>query len=355
MPQPLSVDSFKGVVRRPQADKIENGAHVLFENVNLQEASIRGNRGRLKQNLKAITDLGKNGLFYYENSTGQRELVHCDASSINTLYINPICAGFFSTTTGAQLAAGRALFIDQSQNVFVLELSTSNIKKYDKNGALLSTITIPSSYIGDSIAVDEQGFIYVTVTLGAGYKLFKLTSAGTMVLEIAVLAQRQYMTYKQGRLYIPSGVDLEVYDTSTLVLDSTISGTAGETLKDLAVSPDGNVYAVWDDGTNRGIKKITASTMTKIVSTTTNIVGSLAIDEFERIWLGYAPSAGSRSVRVYQSNGDLLEEFFERAADNTNFFKTGTIHIGTFTNELIIHDYTAANFQGLKFFVFVEG
>lgn len=356
MPEPLSVDSHSGVARRPQADKIKNGANVYFEGVNLQEGSIRGNRGRLKQNLKAITDLGKNGLFYYENSTGQRELVYCDSSSINNLYINPICTGFFSYSTAVELATGRAMFVDASGNTFILPTGTSTIKKYDKDGTLSATLTIPSSYIGNSIAVDDAGFIYVTATLGLGYRLYKLTSTGTQVTVVSLLSQRLHMTIKQGYLYIPYGVDLEYYNTSDLTIAGTITGTATENLKDLDFGTDGFVYAIWTDNTNYGVKKIdTAGTMTKITaSTTTNINGSLKLDEFNRIWIATPASVGSKSILVYKTDGTLLDNLFVAAADNTDFFSTGTVHLCSYDNEIILHDYTAANFMGVKHFLFTK-
>ena len=355
MPNPLSVDSHSGVARRPQADKIKNGANVYFEGVNLQEGSIRGNRGRLKQNLKAITDLGKNGLFYYENSTGQRELIYCDSSSINNLFINPICTGFFSYSTAVELATGRAVFTDSSGNTYILPTNTSTIKKYDKDGTLSATLTIPDSYIGNSIAVDDAGYIYVTATLGLGYKLFKLTSAGTSAASVAILSQRLYMTIKQGYLYIPYGVDLEYYSTTDLSLVGTISGTATENLKDLDFGSDGYVYAIWTDNTNYGVKKIDTSGMTKITTTTTtNINGSLKLDEYNRIWIATPASVGTKSMLVYKTDGTLLDNLFGAAADNTDFFNTGTVHLTSYDNEIILHDYQAAFFMGIKHFVFTK-
>lgn len=355
MPEPLSIDSHAGVARRPQADKIKNGANVYFEGVNLQEGSIRGNRGRLKQNLKAITDLGKNGLFYYENSSGQRELIYCDSSSINNLYINPICTGFFSYSTGLQLSTGRAIFTDSSGYTYLLSTGTSTIKKYDKDGTLSATITIPDSYLGDSIAVDDAGFIYVTATLGLGYRLYKLTSTGSSVAYVALLSQRLYMTIKQGYLYIPYGVDLEYYQTSDLTIVGTISGTATENLKDLDFASDGFIYAIWTDSTNYGVKKIDTSGMTKITTTTTtNINGSLKVDEFNRIWIATPASAGSKSMLVYKTDGTLLDNLFLAAADNTDLFSTGTVHLSSYSNEILFHDYTAT-FQGVKHFLFAKG
>ena len=253
------------------------------------------------------------------------------------------------------MATGRAIFTDDSGNTFIIPTGTSTIKKYDKDGTLSATLTIPDSFIGDAIAVDDAGYIYVTATLGLGYRLYKLTSAGTSVAYVALLNQRLYMAIKQGHLYIPYDDDLETYSTTDLSLVSTISGTATENLKDLDFGTDGFVYAIWTDGVNYGVKKIdTSGTMTKITTTTTtNINGSLKIDQFNRIWIATPASTGNKSILVYKSDGALLDNLFVAAVDNTDFFSTGTVHLSAYDNEIILHDYTAT-FQGVKHFLFTK-
>lgn len=348
MADPISVDKFLGLKRTPGADKIENGGHPIFKGLNTSDVSIKGNRGRLKQNLTSISNMGKNGLFYYENSDGLRQLIYATTDSLVSIDINPIITGFFSYSTAIQLPTGRGFDVNELGNVYLLESATSNIVRYDKHGASLSNILIPDSYLGDAIRVDDSGIIYVTGNKAGVYKLFKLDNNGNELTSVTLSSQTSYLAINQGQIYLNSGVDIIIKSTSDLSTITTVTGTVLQTIKDMDSASNGKVYALWNDGTNRGIKEVTNSGMTTIVNGTDNIDGSIACDEFNRLWVVHSLT---RSLFVYDISGNKIETLFEANASNFDFFKTSTAHITAITNEIIIHDYNSSNFKGIKNFL----
>ena len=345
MADPISVDKFLGLKRTPGADKIENGGHVVFRGLNTSDVSIKGNRGRLKQNLTSITNVGRNGLFYYENSDGLRQLIYATNDSLVSIDINPIITGFFSYSTASQLPNGRGFDVNELGNVYIIQTATSNIIRYDNDGNSLPAFTIPDSYLGDAIRVDDSGVVYVSANKAGVFKLFKLDNTGNEITNVTLSAQTSYLAINQGQIYLNSGVDVVIRSTDDLSVVTTVSGVALQTIGDLDAAPNGRVYALWNDGTNRGIKEVVNTGMTTILTGTDNIAGSIACDEFNRLWVLHSLT---RSLFIYDTAGNKIETLFENSGTNYDFFKTSTGHITAVENEIVIHDYNSGNFKGIK-------
>jgi hypothetical protein len=68
--QTVVIDELKGLQRKPQADRIQDGAHSIFQNVYINYGNIENVKGRDRLNTTAHSDTTVNGFTFYTNTSG---------------------------------------------------------------------------------------------------------------------------------------------------------------------------------------------------------------------------------------------------------------------------------------------
>lgn len=139
----VRIDDLKGLQRNPKSDRIENGAHDIFDNVYLNYGNIQVVKGRDRLNSTAHSDVVVNGLFYYENQAGTiKKLVVAESDELVTYNIDG--------TNRVQIASGLTNEKWDAQQIgdnLYLTSATNGIYKWPGSGSasVLTGVSAPSS------------------------------------------------------------------------------------------------------------------------------------------------------------------------------------------------------------------
>ena len=333
--QPAIIDEFKGLDRFNPPDKVIIGGHTLFDNAFLQGSDKSVNlqvvKGRTKLNTTAHTDLVKNGLFYYESSTGTKkiivaesdELVSYDTDGTNrtsiantltnerwdaiqvgdTLYLTSTTNGLYKWTgTGSATAVG-SVAAPSSVNFSATAVVGGLTPGLD---ALLSAIAVSLNDFGDSI---NNG------TCNGDLAMYQTTSGTHQIANTActsvsstyfnkVCATTTDYKYKITKYSTLTGIESEPSsaDTATLTGGNTINST-----------PSGTCYIAYSDAVCTSASGYNYCTDDTISATgkETSTSGTLTT----------APSAPFDSYRIYRT-----------VAGGSDYFLLGDQTTGTYTD-----------------------
>lgn len=146
------IDELKGLQRKPKADRIQDGAHTVFQNVYINYGNIEIVKGRDRLNTTAHSDTSVRGFTYYTDTSGTvTKLVVVESTNIVSYDLDG--------TNRTVIAAVSTTNFDSVQIGSTLYMATGNgIYKWTGSGSAsqLTSVT-PTTTMSVAAAYSPQG------------------------------------------------------------------------------------------------------------------------------------------------------------------------------------------------------
>ncbi|MFD2145124.1 putative Ig domain-containing protein [Mucilaginibacter antarcticus] len=190
------------------------------------------------------------------------------------------------------------IVFDSNNNMFVVNGAAATVYKYDASGAYQSTTTIPAGGTTTGICIDGSNNLYVTSTNGATYRVFKITSGGTV----------------------------SSYVTTTTNLNNPV---------DISIDATGQLY-VLNSGSG-AIYKYAAVTPGAGTSFATGLTGSLALRVDAINSYLYVSDLTNTRILVYNTSGGASIATINSVTNCRGLFLDGkgSIYASDFTNNVV--------------------